>query len=181
MSKAAAVRIKAPSVAVPRTREEAEALLQEIGKAQRAVTRIEADLNDRLTKLKASAEQDASPYNDQIEASFKALHGWAEANRDELCGKGKTVKLATGEIMWRQRPPSVRITGAEKVIDTLKRLGLGRFLRQKEEIDKEAILGEVDAMKGVKGVTIVTGVEDFVAKPFETEIERAEPVLRTES
>lgn len=173
------VRIKTPAVAAPRSKAEAEQLLAVIGAAQREVTRIEADFNDRLAGMKADAEHAAEPYNRTIEGSFAALHAWAEAHRDELCPRGaKTARLASGEISWRQRPPSVRVTGTEKVIAALDRLGLGRFLRQKTEIDKEAVLAEPDAAAGVKGLTIVTGVEDFVAKPYESEVERAEPVLR---
>lgn len=175
-------RIKTPAIAAPRTREEAEALLAAIGRSQREVTRIEADLNDQITALKAEAEQSAALYNAEIEGCFRALHAWAEAHRDELCPRGtKTARLATGEICWRQRPPSVRVTGAERVIEALRRLGLGRFIRTKEEVDKEAILSEPEAVRGVKGLSVITGVEDFVAKPYETEIERAEPVLRQEA
>lgn len=174
-------RIKTPAIAAPRTREEAEALLAAIGRAQREVTRIEANLNDAISSMRAQAEAEAAPHNAEIEASFRALHAWAEAHRDELCPRGtKTARLATGEICWRQRPPSVRVTGAERVIEALRRLGLARFVRTKEEVDKEAILAEPEAVRGVKGLTVVTGVEDFVARPYETEIERAEPVLRQE-
>jgi phage host-nuclease inhibitor protein Gam len=56
------------------------------------------------------------------------------------------------------------------VIDTLKRLALGRFIRTKEEINKEAILNEPDAVAGVAGIAIQRGVEDFVITPFEQEV-----------
>lgn len=178
MTKAKPVRIKTPAVAVPRTREQAEALLEQIGIAQRQVARIEADMNDRLTLIKTACEQDAAPHNAEIKANFQALHAWAEAHRDELCPKGKTARLASGELSWRQRPPSVRVTGKDKVIDALQRLGLARFLRRKTDIDKDAILADPKAAQGVRGLTVITGVEDFVAKPYESEIERAEPVAR---
>jgi len=55
-------------------------------------------------------------------------------------------------------PPSVSVRGAESVIDTLKRLGLGKFVRTKEEVNKEAILNEPDEVRGVAGLNIVTGV-----------------------
>lgn len=182
MSTKSTKRIKTAAVVyTARTREDAEALLADIGRAQREVARIEADMNDRLSAIKAAAEQEAAPYNDQIEAKFAAVHAWAEAHRDTLCARGKTARLATGELSWRQRPPSVRITGADKVIEALARLGLQRFLRQKVEVNKEAVLDEPAAVAGVRGITVVTGVEDFVAKPYESEIERAEPVLRREA
>jgi phage host-nuclease inhibitor protein Gam len=175
-------RIKTAAIPAPRTREEAEALLAAIGRAQREVVRIEANLNDAVESMRAQAAAEAAPHNEQIEQSFAALHAWAEAHRDELCPRGtKTARLASGELSWRQRPPSVRVTGAERVIEALRRLGLSRLIRTREEVDKEAILAEPEAVRGVRGITVVTGVEDFVAKPYETEIERAEPVLRQEA
>ena len=73
-------------------------------------------------------------------------------------------------MQWRQRPPSVSIRGQEAVIDLIKRLGLTRFIRTKEEVNKEAVLNEPDEVRGVAGLTVVTGVEDFVITPFEQEV-----------
>ena len=99
----------------------------------------------------------------------KGVQGWCEANRDELTnnGKTKTANLVTGEVQWRNRPPSVSIRGADSVLETLLRLGLERFIRRKEEINKEAILNEPAAVAGVAGITVKSGIEDFAIVPFE--------------
>ena len=68
------------------------------------------------------------------------------------------------------RPPSVSARPIDKVIEALKDMGLKRFIRFKEEIDKEAILGDPDAVKYIKGIKIEQR-EDFVIVPFETELE----------
>ena len=47
---------------------------------------------------------------------------------------------------------------------------LKRFIRTKEEINKEAILDEPEVVASVKGISI-TQKEDFVIVPFETELE----------
>lgn len=178
MSKKKPTRIKAASVQL--TRAEAEDLLLNIGSAQRQVTEIEGRMNDEIAAIKARYERQAAPHNATIEASFRDLQLWAAANRDTLCdGKTKTVKLATGEILWRKRPASVRITKVDAVIERLKALSLRKFIRTKEEIDKEAMLAAPEEVKGITGIKIVNNVEDFVARPFETEIERSEPVLRS--
>ncbi|WP_035603566.1 host-nuclease inhibitor Gam family protein, partial [Edwardsiella tarda] len=97
------------------------------------------------------------------------VQGWCEANRDELTcnGKVKTANLVTGDIQWRIRPPSVSVRGPDSVMETLLRLGLSRFIRTKQEINKEAILNEPLAVAGVAGITVKTGVEDFSIIPFE--------------
>lgn len=178
MSKPKLTRIKAASINL--TRDEAEERLANIGSAQRRVTEIEAAMNDEIAAIKTHYEAQAAPHNLSITDNFRDLQLWAEANRDSLCvGKVKTVRMATGEILWRKRPPSVRITGAPAVIERLISFGLTVFVREKQEIDKDAILAEPDQVKGIQGIKVITDVEDFVAKPFETEIERVEPVLRS--
>ena len=99
----------------------------------------------------------------------KRRTGLCEANRAELTnnGKSKSANLVTGEVQWRNRPPSVGIRGTDSVIETLLRLGLERFIRRKEEINKEAILNEPSAVSGVAGITVKTGIEDFAIVPFE--------------
>ena len=56
------------------------------------------------------------------------------------------------------------------MLETLRSLGLGRFIRSKEEPNKEAMLADPKAVSGIAGITIVTGIEDFVIEPFEVEV-----------
>lgn len=166
-------KLKADALEMPTTREEAEKLLGDIGAIQREVIQLEACANDELAKIKEVAEALVRPLNEEIEAKFAALHAWAEANRGELLKDGgKTAKLATGELLWRVTPPAVTIKGAEFVVDRLKQHGLDRFVRTKEEPNKAAMLDDPDAVKGIKGISI-TQREEFVAKPFSSELEKA--------
>ena len=68
------------------------------------------------------------------------------------------------------RPLKVRITGEGIVVAALRAMHLDRFLREKVEIDKNAILANPEAVTHVKGITVSQG-EDFVIKPFATDIE----------
>jgi len=110
------------------------------------------------------------------------VQAWCEANRAQLTqdGKVKYANLASGEIKWRMRPPKVVVRGAETVIELLKQLGLKMFLREKTEINKEAILAgavfqddkilaptELRAVPGIK----LEQAEDFVIIPFESQLE----------
>lgn len=166
-------RLKTPAIkiAVPQSRDQAAQAIAEIGTANRELARIQAAMNDRLAEIKAEFEESAEPYSLKIKALTEGVQTWAEANRDTLTqnGKTKTAALTTGEILWRLRPPSVRITGAEAVLDALRRLGLKRFMREKEEVNKEAILNEPEAVSHVPGIAISQG-EDFVVVPFEAEL-----------
>ena len=168
-------KVKAAAAAwVAQSRADVETGIKKIGVAQRKLQRIEADMNDELAKIKERYENQGKPLREEIDRFQKGVQAWCEANRDQLTngGKTKTAAFTTGEVNWRTRPPSVSIRGAEAVMDALKRLGLGRFIRSKEEINKEAILNEPEAVQGVAGIGISQG-EDFNIEPFGDELEAA--------
>ena len=153
------------------SREQAQKDISMIGMLQREHGRISGELNDRISALTEAEAPRLKELQDRIGMLQAGVQTWCEANREQICGKGKTANLITGEVNWRQRPPSVRIAGEESVIDLLKRMALGRFVRAKEAVNKEAILLEPEAVAGVPGIKIITGVEDFVITPFEVETE----------
>ena len=167
-----ATRIKSKAAAYTcSSREAAQADIKTIGDLQRQQARLVADLNDQIAALTKAATPDIDILAERISTLQGGVQTWCEANREQLCGRGKSANLMTGEVSWRTRPPSVRVTGEESVIDLLKRMALGRFVRQKESINKEAILNEAEVVAGVPGIKVITGVEDFVITPFEVEVQ----------
>lgn len=173
MSKPKTTRIKTAAIQhqVPQSRDDAARDIRLIGDLTRDVRRAEIAMNDAIAEITQQHQPGIDAIKERLKALQTGVQAWCEANRQELTDQGrcKTANLITGEVQWRQRPPSVGIRGVDAVIDTLKRLGLGRFVRTKEEPNKEAMLNEKDAVRGVAGITIVEGVEDFVITPFEQE------------
>src|SRR3989338_6509096 len=161
-------------VAVPKSLDEAARFLAEIGQEQRATDKIQSGLNAKVDELKAKAMVDDDPHQKKISELVEGLFAFAEAHRDELTdgGKRKTVEVPTGTFGWRMAPPSVKLRDVESILESLKSLKLKRFIRTKEEIDKEAMLKEPETAKTVKGVSI-SQHEEFVAKPAELEVEIA--------
>lgn len=168
-----ATRLKAKAqIYVPQSKDEVAEYIRNIGDTQRNLLREQAEMNDAIANVTARYQPRLEELGGQITTLQEGVQAWCEGHRDELTsgGKTKTANLITGEIQWRQRPPSVRISKSEAVLETLARLGLSRFIRKVEEVNKAAILDEPDAVKGVAGITVVTGVEDFVITPFEQEV-----------
>ena len=130
-------------------------------------------MNDKIAEITKQYQPSLEALQGRLEILQEGVQAYCEAHREELCGKGKTANLVTGEVSWRTRPPSVSIRGAETVLETLKRIGLSRFIREKSEPNKEAMLNEPDAVKGIAGITIVKDVEDFAITPFEVPVEVA--------
>lgn len=174
MAKTTKLKSKA-QVAVPQTRDEAAVDIRKIGDVQREMTRLQAEMNDKIAAITQEYQAKTAPLGEQLDVLQEGVQSYCEAHRDELTngGKVKSANLITGEIQWRQRPPSVSVRGADSVIENLKRLGLGLFVRVKEEINKEAILNEPDKVKGIAGISLVTGKEDFMIVPFEQEVKAA--------
>ena len=164
----------APRITVPQSREDAESWVRQIGDYRREAVRIEAAMNDEIARIKAEHEEQARPYREDIEALLEGVQAWAVAHREELTGgKRQSAEIATGVLVWRALPPKVTIRKAETVIEALKKLGLTRFIRTREEINKEAMLDDPEAARLVPGVTIGSAGETFTVEPFETDLEAA--------
>jgi len=162
---------KKAAIAVPQSKTDCANDIKLIGDLTRQFERLRAEMNDKIAEITQAAQPELESLQGRLLVLQEGVQAYCEAHREELCGKGKTANLVTGEVAWRQRPPSVSIRGADTVMETLLRMGLGRFVRVKNEPNKEAMLNEPDAVKGIAGIAIVQGVEDFLITPFEAAAE----------
>ncbi|STO55045.1 mu nuclease inhibitor gam-like protein [Canicola haemoglobinophilus] len=168
-----APRIKTDTHAVRlQSRDDVELAIKQIGDLQRQLEQTAIEQNNELATITEKYAPKITALKEQIEPVQQAVQAWCESRRDELTqnGKTKTGVFNTGEVQWRQRPPSVAVRGVDSVIESLKTLWLLRFIRTKEEINKDAMLNEPELAATVAGVTIRKGVEDFVITPFEQEV-----------
>jgi phage host-nuclease inhibitor protein Gam len=172
LSKRSKEQVKGLATPVPQSREEAAALVAEIGELQRAHSVIEAAMNEELAHWRQFYEGKAAPLAENIRLRYAAVRAWSEANRDAITegGKRKTVQLTSGEIRWRVTPPKVVLSGVKALLKLLRDKGLERFIRTKEEPDKEAMLADRTALEKLKGIKFEQR-EEFVIVPFETKLE----------
>jgi len=160
----------------PATREEAAEAIAELSFHQQERARLQASLNDALQRVRAEFEADARPHAERMAELMRGIQLFCEARRDELTkgGRVKTFAFATGEVSWRMRPPSIVVRGADKVIEWLKAQGWTKFIRTKEELDKEALGREPELAIKVPGLS-VSQREDFICRPFESKLEEVGP------
>ena len=173
-----ATRLKTKTLAaVPQSKNDCAESIRLLGDLQREFDRERGQMNDAIAAITQQHQPQLAALSERMQALQAGVQAWCEAHRVDLCGEadklGKTANLVTGEVSWRQRPPSVNIRGVDTVLETLLRMGLGRFVRVKNEPNKDAMLNEADAVRGIAGITIVTGVEDFIVTPFEASVEAA--------
>jgi phage host-nuclease inhibitor protein Gam len=163
-------KTQATTVPIPQSKAMAADQLHQLGNLQREHQRVSTELNDRIAELTKQAQPILENLATNIEALHTGLQTWCEANRSSLLADGgKTANLITGEVSWRFKPPSVSVRGVEDVIQQLEDKNLSKFIRTKREINKEAILNDPDAVQGIKGLTVVSGVEEFIVTPFEAQ------------
>lgn len=172
MATKTATRLKAKAqVYVPQSRDDAAADIRKIGDMEREKLRTVAEMNDAIASITQNYQPRLDALNEQLKTLQDGVQGYCEAHRDELTngGRVKTANLITGDVQWRQRPPRVSVRDKDSVIEMLKRLGLTTFIRDNPEVNKDAVLNNPDAVRGVAGLTVITGVEDFIITPFEQE------------
>lgn len=172
MGKPKKLKVAATQHNVPQTREQVTQAILQIGLDQREKLRIETAMNDEIAAIKTKYEAQAAPLNGSIGQLQAGVQIWCEAHRAQLTndGKVKTVNFGAGEVRWRMTPSSVTLKKVEAVLKALREKGLARFIRTKEEVNKEQILAEPDAVKAIAGITI-SQHEEFVIEPFETKLE----------
>ena len=67
---------------------------------------------------------------------------------------------------WRARPPSVRTSGKlEVLIASIRGMKLTRFLREKVELDKDAMLADAANAVTIPGIKIASAGEVFFVEP----------------
>jgi len=157
----------AETVAAARDAVEATAMVARIGEALREQQLIQAALEEEVAAVKARAAALMQPHAALVRALSRSVQLWAEANRARLTadGRTKTVVLTSGRIVWRARPPSVRIASVPQVLVALNALGLDRFIRTRLEPDRQAMLAEPEVAGQVPGITIGSAGEDFAIEP----------------
>lgn len=157
----AAKRIKKADM--PKSIKEVVQLLGRLGLLLRRVERHELTLNDRIQRLKETHSERIGPISEEIDEIVSRIQFYADTNRSELTedDKFKSVKFGDYVVRWRLTPKSVTIRGADKVLQSFRDMGLERFIRNKPEINKTALLQEPDVATSIDGVSI-TQREEFV-------------------
>ena len=164
----------AVAVRVPQSRDEAQSMLAEYGRAMRDVEAIETRMNQALADTKEQYLNEAKPFSAKADELFKGLQLYCDANRALLTGndRNKTVDFGTGKVSWRHNPPRVTLRG--KVEDVIARIKTGGeqfqdFLRATFEIDKVAMLRNPNLAEKIEGVRIVSAGETFTVEQFSDE------------
>lgn len=166
-------KILAAALPIPQSDAEAREAIRELGDLNRERMRLEAEMNDQIAALQQEYGNRVAPLGERLTALTGGLQMFCDVHRERLTGGGKvkSYQFATGKVSWRQKPAKVTLTKIEAVIERIKAAGFAeRFLRVKEEVNKEAMLEDRATASTIKGVKIGSDGEDFIVEPFEAEL-----------
>lgn len=191
-------KAQAAAVPVPQGPEQCQSQITQLGNLIRRHAVMKAELDGKVAALVEIYAATLAGLATEASALQQGIQIWCEANRDAITQgrKVKTANLVTGEVSWRQNPPSVTVRKADEVLAKLRELGLVDYIRKTEEVNKESILAldsavekitvetlaaqdepaqeaarqklHLELLRGVPGLSIVKGLEVFSVTPFET-------------
>jgi phage host-nuclease inhibitor protein Gam len=125
--------------------------LRDIGLAEREIETINTVLTKETAKLKSEAEKNADPFRKQITDLSTRIQAYAEYNKTDLFKDKKTMDLSFGSFGYRK---STKISVKKTTLELMKKLKLTKFIRVKEEPDKDKMaelsdesLSQVDACR----------------------------------
>ncbi|GAB6391069.1 MAG: host-nuclease inhibitor Gam family protein [Treponematales bacterium] len=120
--------------------EEANLVLKEIGLLEREIESIDGEAHKSIAEIKAGAAEKGQPLRKRITDLSALLGAYAEYNWDELFRDRKSVQVSFGVFGYR-KSTSIRVK--KTTLELLKKQKLTRYVRVKEEPDKEA-MAELD-------------------------------------
>ena len=133
-----------------------------------------------MLKLQSEAAPGLTLYDEAINEKTDLLCAWAEANPGQFPKDKKSIALLAGTLGFRTGTPKLALLSRrfnwEIVLANVQRL-IPKFIRNKPEIDKEAILAERDnetLLTAITGCGLkITQDESFYVEPNLTETEGA--------
>lgn len=147
--------------------------LKLIGLDKAFTNKREAELNKRVLEIQNKYEEETREARERVMALEKDIELFCSEHRDEFV-ESKTIQLNFGLVSFRLTTPKLqplRGNTWEVVLTIIKKLKLTRFIRVKEELDKDAIKAEfTDSRDLAKFGLQLTQSEQFYYEVFEKEL-----------
>lgn len=124
---------------------ELDQALLEAGKLQVMLTKKEAELNSKLQALRDKYEQETAEDRKTFEAIESAIMAYCNTIKHEFNNQ-RRKELTHGYVGFRTNPPKVLQLNKKFTLKTslelIKKLFAGKYIRLKEEINKDEILAD---------------------------------------
>jgi phage host-nuclease inhibitor protein Gam len=154
------------------SRAEAETALGEIAKLTVRKRKVQNDMDKEIVRITQENEPSLTALDKDIKTQTQLVEAWAAAHPEEFPKDRKSIDMAQGTIGYRTGMPKLTLRKGQKwdvVLEILKSLFGGSYVRTKEDVAKDEILNAYasgslnDAQLGQLRVN-VTQDEDFFIK-----------------
>jgi phage host-nuclease inhibitor protein Gam len=163
---------------VIRTREAMESLIGEIAALKNQQRLLTAAMDEKIQFIREQYEPQRAAQNEALDQKMEHARVWSEANPQEF-GAARSIETVHGAVGWRTGQPSLKTLPGwtfDRVLQTLKAVGAPGYIRVKEEVHKQNLLSDRDALGAEKlrelGLRIVQE-ETFYVEPKLTEVPEA--------
>ena len=162
-------RIKIP-LAMIASRTEAEAVMNELALCENNKRKLVQRMDAAVLKIQDEAAPGIALCDSYIKAKSDALRVWAESNPQEFPKGKKSLVFLTGTLGFRTGTPKLALLNRafnwDKCAELVAQF-LPNFIRNKPEVDKEAIIGQRDeeAVRAILprcGLKVIQGEAFFV-------------------
>jgi len=154
---------------VPESRNEVDGLIKEIGELQIEKMKINDNLKQKIAALREEVDKFLETNKKEMTLHLALLNAYFTEHQKELTENGRisVVAFPSGEMAVFLTNPALSIKGEKRVIAELKSSGRKRFIRILEEVNKDAVLLEPEAVADIKGIMIIRK-ERFLVRPNTT-------------
>jgi phage host-nuclease inhibitor protein Gam len=175
-------RIKKTLMTIP-SRTDAEAAMNELALVENNRRKAIAERDDLILSITEDAQPKIERCEERVAELTDALRAWAEGNPLAF-GNRKSLDLGAGTLGFRTGTPKLallsRLWNWEKVLAAIKARHWINFVRTKEEVDKDYMLGYVSTHPSTHGFDAV-GVkvvqdESFFIEPNLTDLDARQTV-----
>ncbi len=140
----------------PTTLEGADKLIGILESAQARIDSVEARADAEIARIKESLRVETKSDRDKVARVMGKLLEFADKNRGQIVTKdGKSVEVTNGTLALRLGNISVDCKDDEKLIETLKRMGLAAYVRVRESLDRELLLAEREILPRIPGLSFL--------------------------
>ncbi|HPN37203.1 MAG TPA: host-nuclease inhibitor Gam family protein [Melioribacteraceae bacterium] len=133
-----------------KTYEELELQLKEYAVNYAALVKKEAEMNEKLNKIKQDYEEKTKELRYTTETIQGEINAFCTKNKSDF-DKVRSKEFQFGTVGFRVNPPKVTLLNRKynlkTVLELVKRLYKKAYVRVKEDLDKEAILADYAGKK----------------------------------
>jgi phage host-nuclease inhibitor protein Gam len=133
---------------VIRTREGMETLIGEIAALKNQQRLLIAAMDGQIQSIREQYEAQLAAQSEALDQKMEHARAWSEANPQEF-GAARSIETVHGTVGWRTGQPALKTLPGwtfDRVLQTLKLSGALGYIRVKEEVHKQNLLSDREAI-----------------------------------